>query len=96
MAKFIKCDCCGKRIPFGEEVYKFSGYAGLFCSGDCFAQSYGEVQELDDELADDCFHDVYDDEDEAALRKEIEETKVAITDLEAKLKCLEINLKAYK
>ena len=50
MAKFIKCDCCGNRIQFGEEVYKFSGYAGLFCSGDCFAHSYGEVQELDDEL----------------------------------------------
>lgn len=95
MAKFIKCDCCGKRIPFGEEVYKFSGYAGLFCSGDCFADSYGEVQELDDELADDCFHTVHDDTVEMAIIKEIEQTKLDIQALEMKLKGLEFDLQSY-
>lgn len=96
MAKYIKCDCCGKRIPFGEEVYKFSGYAGLFCSGDCFAHSYGEVQELDDELADDCFHTVYDDTVEMAIIKEIEQTKLDIQALEMKLKGLEFDLQSYR
>lgn len=96
MAKYIKCDCCGKRIHLGEEVYKFNGYAGLFCSAECFSDSYGEVQELDDELASDCYHTVYDDDVEMAIRKEIEETKLAITSLEMKLKGLECDLKAYE
>lgn len=96
MAKYIKCDNCGKRIYFGEEVYKFSGYAGLFCSGDCFADSYGEVQELDDELADDCFHTVYDDTVEMAIIKEIEQTKLDIQALEMKLKGLEFDLQSYR
>lgn len=96
MAKYIKCDCCGKRIPFGEEVYKFRGYAGLYCSGDCFADAYGEVQELDHELAEDCYHKVYDDEEEVAIRKEIEKTKADIASLTAKLNGLEFDLKAYE
>ena len=82
MAKYIKCDCCGKRINFGSEVYKFHGYAGLYCSGDCFADSYGEVQELDDELANDCYHEVYDDEaKKEEIRKEMEELKMALDKL---------------
>lgn len=96
MAKYIKCDNCGKRIYFGEEVYKFSGYAGLFCSGDCFADSYGEVQELDNELADDCFHVVHDDTVEMAIIKEIEQTKLDIQALEMKLKGLEFDLQSYR
>ena len=96
MAKFIKCDCCSKRIPLGEEVYKFHGYAGLFCSAECFSDSYGEVQELDDELAEDCFHTIYDDSEEMAIRSEIEKTKADIASLEAKLKGLEFDLKGYE
>lgn len=92
MAKYIKCDNCGKRIYFGEEVYKFSGYAGLFCSGDCFADSYGEVQELDDELANDCYHTVYDDEEEASIKQEILKVKAEITIMEERLKDLQFAL----
>jgi hypothetical protein len=92
MAKYIKCDCCGKRIYFGEEIYKFGGYAGLFCSSDCFADSYGEVQELDDEIAYDCFHKVYDDEEEVALKREIEQTKADIASLQVKLTGLVFDL----
>ena len=82
MARYIKCDCCGKKINFGDEVYKFSGHAGLYCSGECFADSYGEVQELDKELADDCYHTIYDDEArKEEIRKEMEEHKQAIEKL---------------
>ena len=96
MAKYIKCDCCEKRIPFGEEVYKFRGYAGLYCSGECFADAYGEVQELDSECAYNCYKKVYDDEEEMAIRKAIEQTKIDISNLEMKLKGLEFDLKAYE
>lgn len=96
MAKYIKCDCCGKRIPFGEEVYKFRGYAGLYCSGDCFADAYGEVQEVDGTLASDCYHKVYDDEEEMTIRKAIEQTKIDISNLQMKLRGLEFDLKAYE
>lgn len=95
MAKYIKCDHCGNRIYFGDELYKFAGYAGLFCSAECFADSYGEVQELDDELASDCYHTVYDDEVEVAIKQEILMIKADITTLEEKLKDLESDLKQY-
>lgn len=96
MAKYIKCDCCGKRILFGEEVYKLRGYAGLYCSGDCFTDSYGEVQEVDDALADNCHHKVYNDEEEMAIKKAIEQTKIDIANLQMKLRGLEFDLKAYE
>lgn len=89
MARYIKCDCCGKKIMFGDEVYKFSGRAGLYCSGECFADSYGEVQELDKELADDCYHTVYDDEARITeIRKEMEEHRMAMEELFIELESL--------
>lgn len=95
MAKFIKCDCCGKRIEFGSEIYKFHGYAGLYCSADCFSDSYGEVQELDEELAYDCYRHVYDDEEEIIIRSEIERTKADIANLQRKLNGLQHDLEQY-
>ena len=78
MAKYIKCDCCGKRIMFGEDVYRMSGYSGLYCSADCYVDSYGEVQELDSKLAEDCYHTVYDDERKEEIIKELAEHQNAI------------------
>lgn len=80
MAKYIKCDCCDKPILFGEEVYKYPGYCGLYCSEECFTDSYAEYNELTEELADDCRHEVYDDEE----RKK--ELRKLIADLERTLK----------
>ena len=96
MAKYIKCDNCGKRIYFGDELYKFGGYAGLFCSAECFADSYGEVQELDYELANDCYHTVYDDEEEVAIKQEILKVKAEITIMEERLKDLQFALELCK
>lgn len=95
MAKYIKCECCGKRIYFGEDVYRFLGNAPLFCSADCYADAYGVVEYLNDELATDCWRKVYDDEKEVALKKEIEQTKINIADLERHLKALEFDLESY-
>lgn len=93
MAKYIKCDYCGKRIELGSEVYKFHGYAGLFCCAECFADSYGEAKELDTELAEDCYHKIYDDAEEAAVRQEIVKTKADMAILEERLRDLEYALK---
>jgi hypothetical protein len=89
MARYIKCDCCGKKINFGDEVYKFNGRAGLYCSGECFADSYGEVQELDMELDDYCYHTIYDDDArKEEIRKEMEEHRMAMEKLFEELKTL--------
>lgn len=92
MAKYIKCDNCGNRIYFGDELYKFGGYAGLFCSAECFSDAYGEVQELDYELANDCYHTVYDDEEEVSIKQEILKVKAEITIMEERLKDLQFAL----
>ena len=96
MAKYIKCECCGAKIHFGESVYRFNGHAPLFCSAECYADAYGVEEYLDDELAITCWRKVYDDEEEKAIRAEIEKTKADIASLEAKLKGLEFDLKGYE
>jgi hypothetical protein len=69
MAKYIECSCCGKRIEFGRDVYKYPGHALLHCSYECFTDTYGETHYLNEELAEDCWCTIYDDE---ARRREIE------------------------
>ena len=79
MARYIKCSCCGKKIEFGQDVYEFDGRVGLYCSGECFADTYGEIQELDEELAYDCGHTIYDDEvRKEEIQKEMEEHRMAM------------------
>ena len=95
MAKYVKCDCCSKRIYFGDEIYRYPGNAPLFCSAECYVSMYGEVEYLDDELADTCWRKVYDDEEEKALIREIEQTKIDIANLERKLRGLEFDLDSY-
>ena len=70
MAKYIKCDCCGKRIGFGAEVYQYGGYCGVYCSSECFTDSYAYIHILDDDLAENCSCTVYDDEQQ---KRELEE-----------------------
>lgn len=95
MAKYVKCDCCGKRIHFGEEVWRFDGHARLCCSEVCFANSYGVESEMTYELAEDCWSTIYDDEAEAIIKSEIAKAKSEIALLEEKLKGLEQTLKMY-
>ena len=59
---YIKCDCCGKKIPFGEIVYFHSGYCGVYCSAECYADSWGDSAELDEILAEDNGCEIFNDE----------------------------------
>lgn len=68
--RYVKCNCCGKRIYFGETAYRFKGYCGLYCSADCFADSHCVVSELDIELAANTCCTVYDDD---ARKRELQE-----------------------
>lgn len=72
MAKYIRCGCCGKRIDFGNTIYKLSGYCGLYCSAECFAYEYATEKELNEDIADNCCTDIYDDEaDKRKLQADI-------------------------
>ena len=70
---YIKCDCCGRKIPFGEIVYFHHGYCGTYCSAECYADSWGESAELDKELAENNCCEIYNDEQKREeLIKEID------------------------
>lgn len=69
--KYIKCDCCGKKIYFDDEIYYFDGYCGTYCSAECFAAVYGDTDILDEELAENNMCKVYDDEEIAKRKSEI-------------------------
>lgn len=90
MAKYIRCDCCGKPILLGEEVYKFPQYCGIYCSAECFTDTYGNAYELDEELADDCCHEIYDDEErKKELRNNIAKMQMELKNMKIELEALE-------
>ena len=97
MAKYIHCDCCGKRINFDELIYKFSGYCGIYCSADCFAEAYADIKELNEDVAANSCATVHDDkEDKRKLQAEIEKAKAEIEELTKKLKANEVLLTQYE
>ena len=59
---YIKCDCCGKKIFFGEMVYFYHGYCGIYCSAECYADNWGESTELDEKLAENNGCKIYNEE----------------------------------
>ena len=90
MAKYIRCDHCGKPILFGEEILQYPGYCGLYCSSDCFADSYADYRLLDEEIADNCHHEVYDDEErKKELRNNIAKMQIDLKIMQAELAGLE-------
>ena len=60
--KYIKCDCCGRKIPMGSEVWYHDGYCGIYCSQECYAESWGCYGFLDEKMVENCDCTVYDDE----------------------------------
>ena len=97
MAKYIRCNQCGKRIDFGEEIVKFPGYCGLFCSPECFAEAYADFYTLDENVADNCCQEVYDDnEDKRKLQEEILKAEQEIEELTKKLKLSKVLLTQYE
>lgn len=59
---YIKCDCCRKKIFFGDVVFFHHGYCGTYCSAECYADSWGESGYLDEELAEDNGCEIFNDE----------------------------------
>ena len=97
MAKYIRCNCCGKRIEFGEEIVKFPGYCGVYCSPYCFADAYGDFRELDDDVVSNCCQEVHDDdEDKRKLQEEIQQAEAEIVALTKKLELNRILLTQYE
>lgn len=89
MAKYIKCDCCGKPIYFGETVYNREGYCAVYCSGDCYANDHADIRELDEDMADDCRCVIYDDERIKELKMLINEAQLRIAEMQIELDELE-------
>lgn len=70
--KYILCDCCQKKIYFGEEVYYHTGYCGTYCSAECYAECWGDTHTLTEEFAEDNSCTVYNDNE---IQKQIDELK---------------------
>lgn len=86
MAKYIKCDCCGKKIMFGEYAYHYE-YDSVYCSGECYASAVGYYGEVNEDFVYSCDCIVYDDEARIAeIRKEMEEHRMAMEKLFEELK----------
>ena len=87
MAKYIHCDCCGKRIDFNESIYRFKGYCGIYCSADCFADAYADCDNLNEDIAANCCAKVHDDdEDKRKLKENIVSAEAQIKELEKQIK----------
>lgn len=89
-AKYIKCDCCGRKIPIGEEVWYHRGYCGTYCSAECYADFYAEQGILDEELAEDNGCEIYDDDQRKKdLLKEMQELTEKLTKVKFELDSLQ-------
>ena len=60
--RYVKCNCCGKRIYFGDDVFTYKGWCGVYCSADCFADTYSVVDELGEDVVTAKCCIVYDDD----------------------------------
>ena len=79
--KYVKCDCCGRKIPMGSDVWYHRGYCGTYCSAECYADCYAEQDILDEELAEDNGCEIYDDEQQL---KELEQKRARLMEELAK------------
>ena len=97
MGKYVRCDCCGNRIDFGDLIFRFPGYCGIHCSADCFADAYGDCLELnEDEAAKSC-RKVYDDnEDKRRIEEDIAKQMAEIEELKRKLELNKVLLTQYE
>ena len=61
--KYIKCDNCGRMIPFGKGVYKDRMHITLYCSARClvFDQRLGSKIVLNDAVAEEHEAEVFEE-----------------------------------
>ena len=84
--KYILCDCCGKKIYLGDQVYNYGDYCGSYCSAECFADTYADITDLTLSHAENCMCKVY---DEVVVQEELEVEKKKIEDAQKRIKELE-------
>ena len=88
--KYIKCDCCGRKIYMNDEIWYHDGYCGVYCSQECYAESWGYYGFLDEEIVKNCDCIVYDDEQRKKdLLKEMEELTERLTKAKFELDTLQ-------
>lgn len=82
--RYVLCDSCDKKIYLNSEVYCFDGYCGVYCSAECYAEAHATIKVLDEEEAENCRCDIWDD-------KVVEKEKIEreILKLQNKLKQLQ-------
>ncbi len=81
MAKYIICNNCGKRIPFGEFAYHFE-YDTVYCSETCYCAATANGGVVDEDFANSCDCTIYDDDvRKEEIKKEMERHKQAIEKL---------------
>ena len=88
--KFIRCSACGSRIYLGDECWTFNGLCGKYCSAQCFAECIGELIEIDEQEAENCHLEIY---DEFARKTQI---KAEMVELHNKLEKLNKELEELK
>ena len=94
MTKYVKCQCCSKRIYFGERVYRFNGYCGVYCSAQCFAETHCVATDLNAELADQSCCTVYDDDHRRTeLKEQMERLLKEMNECKAEYESLHNNTK---
>ena len=80
--KYIKCDHCGAKIPFGENIIVAHHNTDCaYCCISCLIQGETREEILNDETAENYNLDVYDQKED--IKREIDELKKRIADLEA-------------
>lgn len=89
MAKYTKCDHCGKRIYFGDKVYTDEHNVGIYCSKHCFCERNIYEEQFREEFAYDNNWPLWDDEvRKEEIRKEMEKHRMAMEKLFEELKTL--------
>jgi hypothetical protein len=88
MAKYIRCDYCGKRINFGEFAYHFE-YDTVYCSETCYCASTAQGGIVNEDFANSCDSLIYDDEArKEEIQKEMEKHRMAMEKLFKELETL--------
>ena len=88
MARYIRCNNCSKRIPFGAFAYHFE-YDAVYCSETCYCSATAQGGIVNEDFVYSCDCTVYDDEARITeIRKEMEEHRMAMEELFIELESL--------
>lgn len=83
--RYVLCDSCGKKIYLNSEIYCLDGYCGVYCSAQCYAEAHATIKVLDEEEAENCICDIFDDEaiekEKVNIQKEINELQLKLDEL---------------